>query len=399
MVIEPKVRGFICTTAHPAGCAKNVEEQIACVRSLPAGSFDGAKAYRRVLLIGGSTGYGLATRIAAAFGAGAATLSVAYEKPAEGRRTATAGWYNTAAFEREAQAAGLYARSLMGDAFSQTMKEKVIDVIRKDLGQVDLVIYSLAAPRRTDPQGVQWSSVLKPIGQEYRSKTIDMHTREISEVSVPAAAPEEITGTVKVMGGEDWRLWMEALLAAGVLAEGARTAAYSYIGPKITHAVYRDGTVGQAKLDLERTAGALNQVLAPVHGRALVSVNKAVVTQASSAIPVVPLYISILFKIMKEAGSHEGCIEQMARMLAEKLPGEPVTDAQGRIRMDDRELSPAVQAKVDEVWARIDAGNLHELADVDGYWQDFYRLFGFGLKGVDYGADIPADVPIPSLKV
>lgn len=397
MIIEPKVRGFICTTAHPAGCAQNVREQAEYVRGLPAGRFDGAKAFRRVLIIGGSTGYGLATRIAAAFGAGAATIGVAYEKPAEGRRTATAGWYNTAAFEREAGEAGLYARSLMGDAFSQPVKERVIDLIRRDWGQVDLVVYSLAAPRRTDPAGVQWSSVLKPIGRDYTSQTIDMRTREISQVTVPAASPEEITGTVKVMGGEDWKLWMEALLAAGVLAEGARTVAYSYIGPKITHPVYRDGTVGRAKLDLERTAGELTARLAPLHGRALVSVNKAVVTQASAAIPVVPLYVSILFRIMEAAGLQEGCIEQMARMLGEKLPGEPVTDGEGRIRMDDREMSDAVQAKAEDVWARVDAGNLHELADVEGYWRDFYRLFGFGLKGVDYGADIPADVAIPSL--
>lgn len=397
MMIEPKVRGFICTTAHPTGCAQNVREQIGYVRGLPADRFAGAKAYRRVLIIGGSTGYGLATRIAAAFGAGAATLGVAYEKPAEGKRTATAGWYNTAAFEREAKRAGLYAGSLMGDAFSDEVKAQTIEIIRRDLGQVDLVVYSLAAPRRTDAEGTRWTSVLKPIGQDYTSKTIDMHTREITEVTVPAATPEEIEGTVKVMGGEDWRLWMRALLDAGVLAPGARTVAYSYIGPKITHPVYRDGTVGRAKQDLERTAGELTRLLAPVHGRALVSVNKAVVTQASSAIPVVPLYITILFRIMKREGLHEGCIEQMARMLTDKLPGESVTDKEGRIRLDDRELSESIQAEVDENWARVDAASLHELTDMDGYWSDFYRLFGFGLDGVEYGADVPADVPIPSL--
>ena len=392
MIIQPKVRGFICTTAHPAGCAQNVREQAEYVKSKPR-----MAGPKRALIIGGSTGYGLATRIAAAFGCGAATLGVAFERRASGSRTATAGWYNTAAFEKLAAADGLYARSIMGDAFSMEIKRQAIERIRRDLGQVDLVVYSLAAPRRTDHEGVTYSSVLKPIGADFHNKTIDMNTRQVAEVTVPAAAPEEISGTVKVMGGEDWRLWMEALMEAGVLAPGATTIAYSYIGPQVTHAVYRDGTVGMAKLDLERTAGRISGLLAPVHGRAFVSVNKAVVTQASSAIPVVPLYISILFKIMKEKGIHEGCIEQMDRLLRDKLGDPAVTDGEGRIRMDDLELRPDVQAMVDTAWAEIDNGSLGRYADVEGYWKDFYRLFGFGLDSVDYTADIDADVRIPSI--
>jgi enoyl-[acyl-carrier protein] reductase/trans-2-enoyl-CoA reductase (NAD+) len=394
MVIEPKVRGFICTTAHPVGCEKNVLSQIEFVKSMPKIS-----GPVKALIIGGSTGYGLATRIAAAFGCGASTVGVAFERPASDRRTASAGWYNTAAFEKFASREGLYAKSIMGDAFSKEIKEQTIDLIRRDLGQVDLVVYSLAAPRRTTHEGETYSSVLKPIRQAFTNKSIDMTTRQVTEVTVAPAANEEIEGTVKVMGGEDWLLWIEALQGAGVLAYGAVTLAYSYIGPDVTHAIYRDGTVGMAKKDLEAACGKINGLLKASGGRAFVSVNKAVVTQASSAIPVVPLYISILFKIMKREGTHEGCIEQMRRLFAEKLyAGEPIVDEAGRLRVDDLELTPGVQEQVTRAWNSIDNNNIKEYADIDGYWQDFYRLFGFGVDGVDYGADVNPEVEIPNLQ-
>lgn len=393
MIIEPKVRGFICTTAHPEGCAKNVREQIDYIKKQP--KINGPK---RVLVIGCSTGYGLASRIAVAYGCGAATLGIAFERAASGNRTATAGWYNTAAFEKYAQQDNLYAKSIIGDAFSLEIKQQTIDMIKADLGQVDLVIYSLAAPRRTTHEGETYSSVLKPIGQDFSNKTIDMISHEITEVTVAAASNEEIEGTIKVMGGEDWQLWIQALLGAGVLSEGAMSLAYSYIGPKVTHAIYRDGTVGLAKKDLESRANLITKLMAPIGGRALVSVNKALVTQSSSAIPIVPLYITILYKVMKEMGTHEGCIEQMARMMATKLyQSGPVTDGAGLIRMDDWELQDDVQAKVDASWKEITNGNLEQYADLKGYWDDFYRLFGFGVDGVDYDADVEADVKIPSI--
>lgn len=393
MVIVPKTRGFICTTAHPAGCAKNVLEQIDFVKGMP--HFSGTK---KALIIGSSTGYGLATRIAAAFGSGAATLGVAFERPASGSRTATAGWYNTAAFSKYAHGQGLYAKNIMGDAFSPEIKTAAAELIKKDLGKVDLVVYSLAAPRRTYA-GQTWSSSLKPVGRDFTSKTIDLRTMEVTDVTVPAASQDEIDGTVKVMGGEDWQLWIDALAGAGVLEKGFNTVAYSYIGPSLTHAIYHDGTVGLAKADVERAAREMNSgAAAKLGGRAFVSVNKAVVTQASSAIPVVPLYISILFKIMKAEGTHEGCIGQMYRMLAKKLYlPSPETDAQGRIRVDDLELDPKVQQKVMDVWGKIDNTNLRELADIDGYGSEFLRLFGFGLDGVDYSADVPPDAAIEGL--
>lgn len=392
MIIEPKIRGFICTTAHPAGCAENVREQIEYVKKNKR--IEGAK---KVLVIGASTGYGLATRIAAAYGAGADTIGVAFERPASGSRTATAGWYNSAAFDACAAADGLYARSIMGDAFSDEIKQKTAELIKSDLGSVDLVIYSLAAPRRTY-DGKTWSSSLKPVGSDFTSRTIDLRTMQVTDVTVPAATKDEIDGTVKVMGGEDWEMWIKALSEAGVLARGFKTVAYSYIGPSLTHAIYHDGTVGLAKADVERAARAISASYPSLGGQAFVSVNKAVVTQASSAIPVVPLYISILFKIMKENGTHEGCIEQMYRMLADKLyVCAPVTDDEGRIRVDDLELRDDIQRRVSEVWDKIDNDNLRSYADLDGYQSDFLRLFGFGVKTVDYSADVDQNVAIPGL--
>jgi enoyl-[acyl-carrier protein] reductase/trans-2-enoyl-CoA reductase (NAD+) len=393
MIVEPKVRGFICTTAHPVGCEQNVAEQINYVKSKP--SFDGTK---RALIIGSSTGYGLASRIAAAFGCGADTIGVAFEKPATETRTATAGWYNTAAFQKFASREGFYAKSIMGDAFSREIKQKTIDLIKKDLGCVDLVIYSLAAPRRTAENGETYSSVIKPVGADYSNKSIDMRNRTLTQADVSAATQQEIDGTIKVMGGEDWLLWLEALNEAGVLDRNAVTLAYSYIGPELTHAIYTDGTIGQAKKDLEESARKITSMLAPLGGKAFVSVNKAVVTQASSAIPVVPLYISLLFKIMKKKGNHEGCIEQMRRMLNEKLyMSGPVTDDCGRLRLDDLEMEPDIQHEIEKIWAIVDEANLNDFADLEGYWSDFLRLFGFGISGVDYTADVNINTEIQGL--
>lgn len=384
MVIEPKVRGFICTTAHPTGCKKAVEEQIAVAESY-AGKI---RAGKKALIIGGSTGYGLASRIALAFGGGAATLNVMFERPAAGVRTATAGWYNTAALEERAREEGLYAKSINGDAFSAEIKERVIAAIKRDLGKVDTVVYSLAAPRRTMPDGTVYSSALKTVGDVFTDKTIDMRTGEVGEVSVTPATEEEIDATVKVMGGEDWADWIAALDKAGVLEKGALTLAYSYIGPTLTHPIYRDGSIGMAKRDLYYTAKALTKKYG-VNAR--ISVNKALVTQSSSAIPVVPLYISLLYKAMKAANVHEGCIEQMCRLFSDKLN---VFDDEGQIRLDDYEMDEKIQSAVKKAWQAVRTDNLSEYADLDGYWHDFYRMFGFRADGVDYSADVDADVPI-----
>ncbi|ADU27114.1 enoyl-ACP reductase FabV [Ethanoligenens harbinense] len=392
MVVGPKTRGFICTTAHPAGCAANVARQIEYVREQPR--FEGVK---KALIIGCSTGYGLSTRIAAAFGAGASTLGVAFERPASRTRTATAGWYNTAAFESFAGRDGLYAKTVMGDAFSDAVKEQIIDLIRSDLGKVDLVVYSLAAPRRAVGD-VTYNSVLKPVGQPFTSKSLDVAKMEVDTVTIEPATQEEIDGTVKVMGGEDWRWWIDALREADVLAKDATTIAYSYIGPELTYPVYHDGTVGLAKRDLAEAAKAIDAELRAGGGHAYVSVNKALVTQASAAIPVVPLYISILFKIMKEQGTHEGCMEQMYRLLARKLyVPAPELDAEGFLRMDDWELAPAIQEKVNAAWQAISNENLKTYADLEGYRREFYQLFGFEVDEVDYTADVEIGVDIPSI--
>ena len=391
MVIQPKTRGFICTTAHPEGCRANVRRQVEYVKRQP--KTQGAK---RVLVLGASAGYGLASRISAAFSCDAATLGVIFDKPASGSRTASAGWYNTAAFEELAQAEGLYAKTINGDAFSKEIKEQVIQTIKSDLQTVDLVVYSLAAPRRTAPDGTTYSSVLKTTGEEYTNKTIDLKTKAVSEVTIPQASEQEIADTVKVMGGEDWLDWMEALQGAGVLAEGAETVAYSYIGPALTHPMYLNGSIGMAKRHLAKTAQEITQKFGGV--KAYLSVNKALVTQSSAAIPIVPLYISILYKVMKEMGLHEGCIEQMYRLFHERLFADPVpVDQEGCIRLDDWEMRPEVQEKVSAIWKELSTENVEQLADIDGYWADFYEMFGFGLSGVDYEADVSADLPIPSI--
>jgi enoyl-[acyl-carrier protein] reductase/trans-2-enoyl-CoA reductase (NAD+) len=389
------MRGFICLTAHPAGCEQNVKNQIAYVQS--KGAIDGPK---RVLVIGASTGFGLASRITSAFGSNAATLGVFFEKaPAEGK-TASPGWYNSAAFEKEATKAGLYAKSINGDAFSNEVKQQAIDVIKADMGQIDLVIYSLASPVRMHPTtGVLHRSTLKPIGGTFTNKTVDFHTGNVTQVSIEPANQEDIDNTVVVMGGEDWAMWMDALKGANVLAEGATTVAYSYIGPEVTEAVYRKGTIGRAKDHLEATAFEITKDLASLNGKAYVSVNKALVTQASSAIPVIPLYISLLYKIMKAEGIHEGCIEQIQRLFQDRLySGRAVpTDDQGRIRIDDWEMREDVQAEVAQLWKESTTESLPEIGDLAGYKQDFLNLFGFGFDGVDYLADTNEMVQVPSI--
>ena len=396
MIVASKIRGFICTTAHPTGCAKHIADQIAVVKS--RGPI--ANGPKKVLVVGSSTGYGLSSRIAAAFGSGAATMGVFFEKPGEAERCGTAGWYNSAAFENEAKAAGLYARSFNGDAFSDAMKTTVIEAIKADLGQVDCVIYSLASPRRTHPKtGEVFKSVLKPIGSaSYTNKNLNTGNGVVNEVTIDPANEDEIAQTVAVMGGEDWEMWIDALQSAGVLAEGVQTVAYSYIGPEVTWPIYKNGTIGRAKEDLERVQRVLDGKLAPLKGKAWVSVNKALVTQASSAIPVVPLYISLLYKAMKAEGTHEDCIEQMDRLFRERLyNGNPQPDEAGRIRVDDWEMKPALQELVGKRWAEVNTENFAELGDFEGYQTSFLRLFGFGLEGVDYNAEVDVSIGVPSL--
>ena len=368
MIVKPKTRGFICTTAHPEGCAQNVRRQAALCKNGP--KIDGAK---KALILGASTGYGLASRIAVAFGHRAATLGVIFDKPASGARTASAGWYNTAAFENLAAQDGLYAKTINGDAFSPAVKQQVIDTIKKDLGQVDLVVYSLAAPRRTMPDGVTTvSSVLKTTGAPYTNKTIDLRDNTVSPITIEPATQAEIDDTVAVMGGGDWKDWMAALCAAGVLAENTVTVAYSYIGPELTHPIYFNGSIGMAKKDLYEAAKAISAQYENVN--AFISVNKALVTQSSAAIPIVPLYISILYKVMKQKGLHEGCMQQMQRLFSEKLyAGAPVVDELGQIRLDDWEMRPEVQNAVAEAWDKISTENVKDFADIDGYWDDFTK--------------------------
>ncbi|MBT4976607.1 MAG: trans-2-enoyl-CoA reductase family protein [Gemmatimonadetes bacterium] len=392
MIIQPKIRGFICTTAHPEGCARAVQDQIDWVKA--QAPFDGPK---KVLVIGSSTGYGLASRIAASFGAGAATLGVFFERPADKKRTASAGWYNTVGFENAARAAGHYARSINGDAFSDEIKAQTIAAIKEDLQQVDLVVYSLASPRRTHPKtGESFSSVLKPIGDSYTSKTVNVQTGEVSDISIETASEEEIAHTTAVMGGEDWEMWIHALDEAGVLAEGVRTVAYTYIGPELTHPVYRDGTIGRAKNHLEQTGLTLNEYLQNKNGSAHVSTNKAMVTQSSAAIPVVPLYISLLYKIMKEKDCHENCIQQMYRLFADRLytDAPPATDDQGRIRIDDWEMREDVQAAVAALWNSVNTETLEAVSDITSYREEFLGLFGFGFDGIDYEVDVNPDRPL-----
>lgn len=395
MIIEPRMRGFICLTAHPKGCEQNIKNQIAYVKSKE--TIDGAK---RVLVIGASTGFGLASRITSAFGCNASTIGVFFEKPASEGKTASPGWYNSAAFEQEATNEGLYAKSINGDAFSNEIKKQTIDLIKADLGQVDLVIYSLASPVRLHPvTGVLHRSVLKPIGATFSNKTVDFHTGNVSQVTIEPANQDDIDNTVVVMGGEDWSMWIDEMKKANVLAEGAMTVAYSYIGPEVTEAVYRKGTIGRAKDHLEATAFEITEALKDINGKAYVSVNKALVTQASSAIPVIPLYISLLYKIMKEKGIHEGCIEQMQRLYSERLYSATTPlDDKGRIRIDDWEMREDVQAKISELWSQSNTETLVQIGDLAGYKQDFLNLFGFGFEGVDYLADTNELVNVMSIK-
>jgi len=394
MVIQPKVRGFLCTTTHPTGCFENVRRQVEHVQSkgeIP----DGPK---RVLVLGASTGYGLASRITAAFGSGASTLGVFFEKPGTERKPGTAGWYNSAGFHQLAESAGLYAKSLNGDAFSDEMKQRVIEVIKQDLGQIDLVVYSLAAPRRTHPKtGEVFNSTLKPIGQPTTQKGVNTDKEAIQDFHLEPATQDEIDHTVAVMGGEDWEMWMTALAEAGVLAEGAKTTAYTYIGEKITWDIYWHGTIGAAKQDLDKRVVGIREQLSALGGDARVSVLKAVVTQASAAIPAMPIYLAILFKVMKARGVHEGCIEQIERLFRERLYGDGEVDDAGRLRVDQLELDPAVQAEVAGIWEQINTDNLRTLADFEGYRQEFLQLFGFGVEGVDYDADVDPEVAIPQL--
>lgn len=396
MIIEPRMRGFICLTAHPDGAAQNVKNQIEYVKS--KGKIDGAK---KVLVIGASTGFGLASRITSAFGSDAATIGVFFEKPPTEGKTASPGWYNSAAFEEEATAAGLYAKSINGDAFSNEVKQQTIEMIKQDLGQVDLVIYSLASPVRTHPDtGVTHRSVLKPIGQVFTNNTVDFHTGKVSEISIQPSVEGDIENTVIVMGGEDWKMWIDALKAENLLAEGAMTVAYSYIGSSLTEAVYRNGTIGKAKDHLEATAFEISDKLSDIGGKAFVSVNKALVTQASSAIPVIPLYISLLYKTMKKKGLHEGCIEQIQRLYQDKLYGEGAieVDEKGRIRIDDLEMRDDVQKEVADLWSKATSENLDEIGDLEGYRKDFYNLFGFDVDGVDYEKEANEMKNVPSIK-
>ena len=391
MIVKPKTRGFICTTAHPDGCKAIVKSQIDYVKK--SGKVNGPK---KVLVIGSSMGYGLSSRISAAFGCGASTIGVLFDKEGSDSKTASAGWYNTAAFEEYAHAEGLYAKTINGDAFSAQIKDEVIALIKKDFGKVDMVVYSLAAPRRTMSDGTVYSSVIKPTCSEFTNKTSDVKTGAVSDVTITPASEDEVFATVKVMGGEDWKEWIGALKAADAIEDGAVTLAYSYIGPEVTHPIYKDGSIGKAKNHLAETAKEITKSIDGV--TAYVSVNKALVTQSSSAIPVVPLYISILFKVMKEMNLHEGCIEQMYRLFAEKLFKDGVkTDSEGLIRLDDWEMRDDVQAKVNESWSKISSENISELADLAGYQHDFIQLFGFEADGIDYEADTNTDVKIESL--
>jgi len=395
MVIKPKIRGFICTNAHPAGCAAHVNEQIAYVKSQPQAD---AKP-KNVLVIGASTGYGLSSRITAAFGNNAKTLGIFFEKPPTDRKTGSAGWYNTAAFQAAADDTGLWSKNINGDAFSHEIKAKAIETIKAELGEIDLIVYSLASPRRTDPDtGEVYSSALKPIGKSVTTKNLNTSKRIIDSVSVDAASEEEIQGTIDVMGGADWELWIKALGDAGVLATGFKTVAYTYIGKELTWPIYGHATIGRAKEDLDRASTAIKTSTADIGGEAYVTSLNAVVTQASSAIPIMPLYISAMFKVMKADGTYEGCIEQIQGLFRENIYGEhPTIDDAGRLRQNNKELEGSVQQRVTDIWNTVDSDTLDELTDYVGYHQEFLKLFGFDLTGVDYEADISPELTINNL--
>ena len=395
MIIKPRVRGFLCVTTHPTGCEANVKRQIDYVKA--NGAIENGP--KKVLVIGASTGYGLASRITAAFGSGASTLGLFFEKEGTEKKPGTAGWYNSAAFHKFAEAEGLYAKSINGDAFSDEIKQKTIETIKADLGQVDLVVYSLASPVRQHPKtGEVHRSTLKPIGQDVVQTGIDTDKNVLKEFTIEAASQEDIDNTVAVMGGEDWQMWIDALDEAGVLAPGAKTTAYTYLGEKVTQDIYWNGTIGAAKKDLDKKVLDIRAKLAANGGDARVSVLKAVVTQASSAIPVMPLYLGLLFKVMKEVGTHENCIEQIDLLFRESLYGnEPKLDEDGRLRADYKEILPEIQQKVEALWAQINDDNLFEISDMDGYKEEFLKLFGFGFDEVDYDADVDPVVPINNL--
>ena len=397
MIIKPRVRGFLCVTTHPTGCMAHVKEQIDVVKA--EGPLENGP--KKVLVIGASTGYGLASRITAAFGSGAATLGLFFEKEGTEKKTGTAGWYNSAGFHHYAEADGLYAKSINGDAFSDEIKQKTIDVIKQDLGQVDLVVYSLASPRRQHPKtGVIHNSTLKPIGKNVVQTGVDTDKEILKSFSIEAANQDEIDNTVAVMGGEDWQMWIDALDDAGVLAPGCKTTAYTYVGERVTRDIYWNGTIGQAKKDLDKKVLSIRDKLAASGGDARVSVLQAVVTQASAAIPVMPLYQSLLFKVMKAAGKHDGCIEQVVLLFRESLYGDaPRLDQEGRLRADYKELAEDVQSKVEALWGQITDDNLSEISDMEGYKKEFLRLFGFEIDGVDYEADISPLVPIENMVV
>ncbi len=386
MIIKPKVRGFICTNAHPAGCAANVQQQIEYVKK--QGPIEGGP--KKVLVLGASTGYGLASRITAAYGCGADTLGVFFEKPPTDRRTGSAGYYNSSAMQKAARAKGLYAEGINGDAFSDEIKAEVVETLKRDMGPVDMVVYSLASPRRTDPRtGITHMSVLKPIGETVTMRGINTDTLVVEEVTADPASDEDIANTVKVMGGEDWEWWIDLLMAEGLLAEGCKTTAYTYIGKELTWPLYGKATIGMAKKDLDRASSAIDKKLQAIGGESRVSVLKALVTQASSAIPIMPLYISILYKIMKAEGTHEGCIEQIRGLFAQQLYGDArQPDEVGRLRMDGKELRDEVQAQVKAMWETVHTENVEQTTDFKGYKEEFLKLFGFGLPGVDYDADI-----------
>ena len=391
MIIEPKIRGFVCITSHPEGCAKKVAQEINKAKATTL-----SKGPKNVLVIGASTGYGLSSRITAAFSCGSSTLGVFFERPSLKGKPASAGWYNTVAFESKAKSAGLYAKSFNGDAFSNELKKKVVKTIQEDWGKVDCVIYSLASPRRTDPKTeITYRSCLKPIGEDFRNLSLDTSKGLIETVFIEQANKEEIDHTIKVMGGEDWELWMDALAEGGVLTDQTKSVAYSYIGPEVTWPIYKNGTIGRAKLDVERAGQSIQEKYGI---DAFVSVNKAVVTQASSAIPVVPLYISILFKVMKAKGTHEGCIEQIIRLFKDRLyEGEHQCDKMGRIRLDDLEMDPQVQEEVASIWPKVTTENIYDLSDFASYQKEFLELFGFGLEGVDYTQEVEVERSIENL--
>jgi len=395
MVIKPKIRGFICTNAHPVGCAERVQEQINYVKQ--QGELKDAP--KNVLVIGASTGYGLASRITAAFGGGAKTLGIFFEKEGTERKTGSAGWYNTAAFQDAADEAGLWSKNINGDAFSNEIKQKAIETIKADLGKVDCIIYSLASPRRTDPNtGEVYSSTLKPIGSAVTTKNLNTSKREIDEVTVEAASQDDIDNTIKVMGGEDWEMWIDALKEADVLADNFKTTAYTYIGKELTWPIYGHATIGKAKEDLDRATAAIKESTKDLNGQAYVSSLNAVVTQASSAIPIMPLYISALFKVMKADGTYEGTIEQIHALFSENLYGEnPRFDEGGHLFQNYKELEDDVQARVQAVWDKVDTSSIDELTDYVGYHNEFLRLFGFGIDAVDYEQDVDAVKPIANM--